>query len=121
MSFWENVDVELEYLGMNRTALANAAGFSISNIGKGIQKGSSPSADTAVKIAKILGVSVEYLVTGSNSSQAKCEDSNAIQKYHKHANLIEEFEKLPEYERESILVMIKMLNEKRENSEAKRQ
>lgn len=121
MAFWDNVAVELDFLGMTNKFLAEKVGIAASNIGKGIQKGSSPSADTAVKIAKILGVSVEYLVTGSNSSQAKCEDSNAIQKYHKHANLIEEFEKLPEYERESILVMIKMLNEKRENSEAKRQ
>ena len=64
MNFWENVDEELEFLGMNRKTLAQKADFDVSNIGKGIKTGSAPSADTAVRIAKVLNVSVEYLVTG---------------------------------------------------------
>ncbi|MBQ9205672.1 MAG: helix-turn-helix transcriptional regulator [Treponema sp.] len=116
MSFWENVDVELEYLGMNRTALANAAGFSISNIGKGIQKGSSPSADTAVKIAKILGVSVEYLVTGTTPpSRQKEMDFHALRNYHKYAKTIEDLDALPTHEREPIIEMISKMKEKQEN------
>ena len=114
MAFWDNVAIELEYLGMTNKSLAEKVGFAASNIGKGIQKHSSPSADTAVKIAKILGVSVEYLVTGSAPAhEAKSHDFTAIQKYHKYASLIEEFEKLPEYEREPILEMITKMNEKR--------
>ena len=49
-NFWERVDEELEYKGMNRKSLATEVGFNLGNIGKGIQLGSSPSADTAVKI-----------------------------------------------------------------------
>ena len=106
MSFWENVDVELNYLGMNRTALANSAGFSISNIGKGIQNGSSPSADTAVKIARILGVSVEYLVTGASPEQPTAQDFQALRKYHKYAQTIDDLDALPDNEREPIMSMI---------------
>lgn len=65
--FWRRVDEELEYKGINRTYLAKECGFSLTNIGQGIKLGSTPSAETAVKIAKVLGVSVEYLVTGNES------------------------------------------------------
>lgn len=106
MNFWENVDIELEYLGMNRMALANAAGFSVSNVGKGIQKGSSPSAETAVKIAKILGVSVEYLVTGDNVEPTKEKDFQDLRKYHKYAKLIDDLDALPDYEKVPIITMI---------------
>lgn len=63
-NFWRRVDEELEYKGINRTYLAKECGFSLTNIGQGIKLGSTPSAETAVKIAKVLDVSVEYLVTG---------------------------------------------------------
>ena len=63
-NFWRRVVEELEYKGINRTYLAKECGFSLTNIGQGIKLGSTPSAETAVKIAKVLDVSVEYLVTG---------------------------------------------------------
>lgn len=67
MNFWKTVIDELEYIGMNRKQLANEAGFDVSNIGKGLKNGNVPAADTAVKIAQVLGVSVEYLVTGKKN------------------------------------------------------
>lgn len=97
-SFWDNVAVELEYLGMTNKALAEKVGITASNIGKGQKQGSSPSAETAVKIAKVLGVSVEYLVTGSrqpdkNSHGAENESqTHLLRKYH---TLIEKCENLP--------------------------
>lgn len=116
MAFWDNVAIELEYLGMTNKSLAENVGIAASNIGKGIQKGSSPSADTAVKIAKILGVSVEYLVTGSNqTSQPKEQNFQALRKYHKYAKTIEDLDSLPDYEREPIIEMIAKIKEKRQN------
>ena len=67
--FWRRVDEELEYKGINRTYLAKECGFSLTNIGQGIKLGSTPSAETAVKIARVLGVSVEYLVTGQETAE----------------------------------------------------
>ena len=90
--------MELEYLGMTNKALAEKVGITASNIGKGQKQGSSPSAETAVKIAKVLGVSVEYLVTGShsfnrNSHSAESENqSHLLRKYH---DLIAKCENLP--------------------------
>ncbi len=68
-NFWRRVDEELEYKGISRTYLAKECGFSLTNIGQGIKLGSTPSAETAVKIAKVLDVSVEYLVTGAEGSK----------------------------------------------------
>ncbi|MBQ3801266.1 MAG: helix-turn-helix transcriptional regulator [Treponema sp.] len=53
---------------------------------------SMPPADIAVKIAKALGVSVEYLVTGKvNEPQAENQD---FQKIHKYAGLIAKIDQL---------------------------
>lgn len=66
MNFWERVNDLLELKEINKKTLAYEAGFDASNISKGIKNGNVPAADTALKIAKILGVSVEYLVTGND-------------------------------------------------------
>ena len=94
--FWKRVDEELDYKGMNRKALSKEVGFSVGNVGKGIQLGSSPSADTAVKIAQVLGVSVEYLVNGTNKSTEKNQENEELQLklYRKYHDLITKCEKL---------------------------
>lgn len=95
--FWKRVEEELDYLGKNRTYLARKCGFSLTNIGKGIKLGSIPSADTAVKIARVLGVSVEYLVNGTNKSTEKNQENEELQLklYRKYHDLIAKCEKLP--------------------------
>ena len=98
-SFWDNVAAELEYLGMTNKALAEKVGITASNIGKGQKQGSSPSAETAVKIAKVLGVSVEYLVTGSqpsDKSSHSAENENQAHFLRKYHDLIEKYENLPQ-------------------------
>lgn len=90
--------MELEYLGMTNKALAEKVGITASNIGKGQKQGSSPSAETAVKIAKVLGVSVEYLVTGSRQPDKKSHDAESESQTHllrKYHTLIEKCENLP--------------------------
>ena len=64
MTFWENVDSELKFRGMERKELGQRAGFPESYISKGIARKSCPSADLALKIADALNVSIEKLVTG---------------------------------------------------------
>ncbi len=97
-SFWDNVAQELDYLGMTNKSLAEKVGITASNIGKGLRQGSVPSAETAVKIAKVLGVSVEYLVAGSpetDRSTVPAENSAQLHLYRKYKSLIEKCEKLP--------------------------
>lgn len=107
-NFWERVDEELEYKGMNRKSLATEAGFNLGNIGKGIQLGSSPSADTAVKIAKVLNVSVEYLVTGQDSSLQK--ENLDLHRYREYSSFINQLDSLPENQRELIKSIVAKMN-----------
>jgi transcriptional regulator with XRE-family HTH domain len=69
MSFIENLKSELDYAEMQVKELAKETGISegtIYNYFNGRVK--MPAADAAVSIARVLGVSVEYLVTGSEMS-----------------------------------------------------
>ena len=112
--FWNRVDEELEYLGKNRTYLANKCGFSLTNIGLGIKRGSVPSADTAVKIANVLSVSVEYLVTGEkeNSENKRAEEEkNQLRLYRKYYELIQNCEKLTVKEQNTVKNIAKYLVE----------
>lgn len=108
-NFWERVDEELEYKGLNRKTLATEVGFNLGNIGKGIQLGSSPSADTAVKIAKVLNVSVEYLVTGQDSSFKK--ENIDLKKYREYSSLISQIDSLPENQKELIREIVSKMAE----------
>ncbi|MBR0497219.1 MAG: helix-turn-helix transcriptional regulator [Treponema sp.] len=81
--------------------MAKKAGFDPSNIGRGIRLKSSPSVETAVKIAEVLNVSVEYLIYGKDFQNAK--KQNMLQKY---ASTLEKLESIPEKSRNSILSLI---------------
>ena len=107
MAFWDNVAIELDYLGMTNKELAEKVGITASNIGKGQKQGSSPSADTAVKIASVLGVTVEYLVTGSNApvNKNKDQESEQLRLYRKHSEIIKKCEQLSP-EKEKLLATI---------------
>ena len=95
-SFWKRIDEEIEYKGINRAFLARKCGFGVTNIGQGIKLDSIPSADTAVKIASVLGVSVEYLGNGtSQKSTNNQEEQNQLRLYRKYHELISKCEQLP--------------------------
>jgi transcriptional regulator with XRE-family HTH domain len=68
MGFKENVKLELSYSGMMVKELAVTTGISKHTIDNYLNvRSCAPSAEAAVKIARALGVSVEYLVTGLES------------------------------------------------------
>ena len=97
MNFWERVDDLLDRNDINKKTLAFEAGFDASNITKGIKNNNIPSAETAVKIAEVLGVSVEYLVDGTEPAKnptAKQTEQNQLRLYRKYHDLIEKCEKL---------------------------
>ena len=63
---------ELTYSGMLVKELAAQAGLKKNTIDNYLSvRGRMPAADVAVRIAKVLGVSVEYLVTGSDTIEHK--------------------------------------------------
>ncbi|MDR1107933.1 MAG: helix-turn-helix domain-containing protein [Spirochaetaceae bacterium] len=72
MGFRENLKAELSYQGMLVKELAVLSGVSRHTLDNYLNaRGHIPAADIAVKIARALGVSVEYLVTGEERPQEK--------------------------------------------------
>ncbi|MCL2319977.1 MAG: helix-turn-helix domain-containing protein [Treponema sp.] len=68
MGFRENLREALDFSGLEQKELAYKSNMSLRNIENYLREnGSIPAADKAVQIAKILGVTVEYLVTGKNA------------------------------------------------------
>jgi len=70
MSFRDNLKEAIGYCGIEQKELAHQAGISLRCLESYLrEKSSIPSADKAVKIAQVLGVTVEYLVNGDTSSK----------------------------------------------------
>lgn len=97
MNFWENVVTELDFQGKTRKELAAEIGFDASNIGKGEKNGNIPAADTALRIAHKLGVSLESLLnmeTSPNSTPSPQKlDLNLCKKYY---SLIQKLDDMPD-------------------------
>jgi len=67
MGFRENLREALDYSGLEQKELAYKANVKLRNIENYLRENASiPMADKAVQIAQVLGVTVEYLVTGKN-------------------------------------------------------
>ncbi|MCL2067017.1 MAG: helix-turn-helix domain-containing protein [Treponema sp.] len=65
MSFRDNLREAIDYCGLEQKELSYLSKIPLRSIESYLRKNSSiPSADKAVKIAQILGVTVEFLVTG---------------------------------------------------------
>ena len=72
MGLKENLKSELAYRDMTVKELAALSGVSKHTLDNYLNvRGYMPSADVAVKIASVLGVSVEYLVTGEETPPDK--------------------------------------------------
>ena len=72
MGFRENLKIELTYSGMLVKELAAKAGLKKHTIDNYLSiRGRMPAADAAVRIAHVLGVSVEYLVNGYETTESK--------------------------------------------------
>ena len=69
MDFRERLRAEISYSGLSNKELAAKAGVTLRSLVSYVSGQSCmPSADVAVKLAKALGTTVEYLVTGQNAS-----------------------------------------------------
>lgn len=82
-SFKNRLNTEIQYKGLSKTEFAEKAGISLGTLNMYLYRNSIPSADIAVKLAKILNTSVEYLVTGklspnTHSSNWKKQEINTI-------------------------------------------
>ena len=106
MAFWQNVENELNYKNMSRRELAEKAAFAVSGISLGLSNKSVPSADLAVRIAEVLGVSTEYLVKGVEKQGVSKENSALIQ------HILNDLQKLSQYDLESLAILAKRMAER---------
>jgi len=69
MGFAENLRAELDYSGMLLKELSALSGVNLNTLNNYLgKKGQIPSVEAAVKIARVLGVSVEFLVLGEEAA-----------------------------------------------------
>jgi len=112
-NFSRRLRSEIEYIGLNQKEFAAKTGIKKRALDSylGIQQ-SMPPADTAVKIASALGVSVEYLVTGKEYQK-----SIDISGYLQFRDILDDLAVLPEEILNPIRAMIKTAADKeRKNS-----
>ncbi|MBO4858344.1 MAG: helix-turn-helix transcriptional regulator [Treponema sp.] len=113
MNFWENVVAELDFQGKTRKELALEIGFDASNIGKGEKNGNIPAADTALKIAHELGVSLESLLnmeqTNKKNTVQPQLDLSLCKKYY---STIQKLNEMPENTKNLLCKLISEWKEK---------
>ena len=100
---------EIEYVGLNQKEFAAKTGIKKRALDAylGAQQ-SMPPADTAVKIASVLGVSVEYLVTGKEYKK-----SIDISDYLKFRSILDDLLILPDETLDIIKAMIQTAADKK--------
>jgi len=101
----------LEYQGVLVKELAARTGISRNTLENYLSvRGHTPAADAAVKIARALGVSVEYLVTGEDPSIVRCALSDESR------SLIKTLESLDSADRRLIHGIVKTVRDQRRGS-----
>jgi transcriptional regulator with XRE-family HTH domain len=106
MGFKENLKAELTYSGMLVKELAALSGIKKHTIDNYLNTHNAmPSAEAAVAIARALGVTVEYLVTGQDNGRNKSVTSFSFAV----RTIIQELETLREEDLQIILALIKAL------------
>jgi transcriptional regulator with XRE-family HTH domain len=106
MGFRENLKSQLEYSGLLVKELAARSGVKKKTIDSYLGTNSYiPSVVTAVKIAQVLGVSVEYLVTGEEDKQGK-----EFKETNKDVRIIAQLaEQLDDEKRQFVIDFIKLI------------
>lgn len=101
-AFWINVKKQLPYKNLEVKDLAYRTGIPYSTIINGMNKNSMPHADIALKISKILGMSLESLLgddvmlfDNSNSVNQNTLEKQELALYRKNKILIDALEELP--------------------------
>jgi transcriptional regulator with XRE-family HTH domain len=101
--FSQRLRSEIEYIGLNQKEFAAKAGIKKRALDAYLwAQQSMPPADTAVKIAAALGVSVEYLVTGKEYRK-----SIDISPYLQFRDIMDDLAVIPDEILETIKAVIK--------------
>ena len=107
MGFAENLRTELDFQGLQIKELAQKTGISKSTLDKYLSGPKvQPGVENAVKIAQVLKVSVEYLVTG------KSEYPNGLSS--EFEQLLEKYQKLNNFNRRTVFDLVNLISVRQE-------
>ena len=113
-SFWLNVKKSLIYKEMEIKDLAFRSGVSYSTIVNGMNKNSMPHADIALKISRVLNMSLEsllgeldYNVVDDFLPTQRNLEQREIALYRKNKNTIDALEELPSPLRDAVEELVK--------------
>ncbi len=116
MDFRDRLRDQIEYCGLLDKEVTDRAGISKRAIDSYVgSRGCIPSADIAVKIAKVLGTSVEYLVTGEAPSvQIVVPENSALKHINSYESkaerkLIKNFINLSEKDKDTVIALAEYL------------
>jgi transcriptional regulator with XRE-family HTH domain len=111
MGFKDNLKTELEYSGILIKELAVRSGVNRRTIDNYLSTHEClPSADAAVKIARVLGVSVEYLMTGHETRREKLSLNSEMRA------LVKLIEQLDNNDRQIVFGIVQLLKTRKEKS-----
>jgi transcriptional regulator with XRE-family HTH domain len=103
MGFRENLKTELSYQDIRVKELAAKVGISKHTLDNYLNvREYIPSADVAVKIAHVLGVTVEYLVTGEDTREGKIFMEPEIRTF------VQNFKQLNARDRKMIMAIVQL-------------
>ncbi|MBQ9538405.1 MAG: helix-turn-helix transcriptional regulator [Treponema sp.] len=116
--FWSNVKNQLPYKNLEVKDLAFRAGVPYSTIINGMNKNSMPHADIALKISKILNMSLESLLGDEDLKLAEAEalsqpdlEKKELELFRRNKIFIEALESLPASVRDSMQdLILKMMD-----------
>ena len=110
MAFRDNLKSELDFQDIKVKELAVKSGISKRTIDQYLSsEAKMPSAENAVKIARALGVTVEYLVTGKPAEFSDSSINLEIKLFQKYRKLIGKMENLSEPAKECIDFFVKKM------------
>ncbi|MDR3284480.1 MAG: helix-turn-helix domain-containing protein [Treponema sp.] len=117
--FWERVNKTIKETGITQESLAEKTGIKYQTLRSWVSKDILPRVDDAAKIAKELGVMVEYLVSGAHSFAPRDADDFYL-RYKRFSILLEYVEQLPPEQREDLEAFALLLTEKMRALEARK-
>lgn len=88
MSFWKKVCYELDFQNISRKELAYKIDVPVATINRAIERNSNPYAIDALRISKVLGVSLEYLL---EMPQSQDNEENYLQNENKQLELYKKY------------------------------
>lgn len=88
-NFWDRVKALIKEKGLTQAQFAEQNGYAVNTFVGWISKNRSPDLDIAVNIAKQLGTTVEYLVTGEIAGLSQ-EDIELLKDFHSASEVFQQ-------------------------------